>query len=424
MKVAFFLENKFYNNIDFSKPQNGNPGVRGTQYMVWMVAYLLNFRNIEVHLFAPNTDTLPKEIIVHKCETEFEAVRYAKKLEIDIVVLRGMVKNKKAYDELLKLGQKCVVWSHNFENYELANIIAENNMIKANVCVGKQQYERLVDHKAFKKSTYIYNFIDYQTYTPQKVQKNNIVMYLGSLEKGKGFYQLAKVWKKITRKVPDAQLYVLGKGNMGSDSKLGKYGLANDADEKSFMRYLTDKHENVFANVHFMGSVGGDEKIKLMNMAKVGIVNPTGKGETFCIGAIEFQALEIPVVTKKGLGLLDTVQNAQTGILTTNEHQLYKAIVKLLKNTDENRRLGKNGSSFVRDTFNSANIIYKWEQLLDGVMNDEIIEQKIPKENFFNQYKWLRLFNFKLQQLGFKTPSILKLEKIGYCIKNFGKKTI
>ena len=48
-----------------------------------------------------------------------------------------------------------------FENYELANIIAENNMIKANVCVGKQQYERLVDHKAFKKSTYIYNFIDY-----------------------------------------------------------------------------------------------------------------------------------------------------------------------------------------------------------------------------------------------------------------------
>ena len=422
MKVAFFLENKFYNDIDFSKPQNGNPGIRGTQYMVWMVAYLLSFRNIEVHLFAPNTDTLPKELVVHKCETELEAVRYTKKLNIDIIVLRGMVKNKNAYDELLKLGQKCIVWSHNFENYELANIIAENSMIKANVCVGRQQYERLVDHKVFKKSTYIYNSIDYQTYIPQKKQKQNIVMYLGALEKGKGFYKLAKVWKKIVHKVPDAQLYVLGKGNMGSNTKLGKYGLAGDTDEKKFMRYLTDKNGNVFDNVHFMGSVGGDEKMKLMNMAKVGVI--TGRVETFCIVAVEFEALGIPVISRNRSGLLDTTKNKLTGINIGCDRQLRNAVIELLKNNSKSYTYGKNGIDFVHQKFNFDDIIDSWIRLLNDVINDISVTVQKPQGEFLNDYKWLRILNSNLQKIGIKTPSLLWVKEVFFNAAIRLKKTL
>ncbi len=412
MKVGFFLENKYYDNIDFSMPENGNPGIRGTQYMFWQIAYLLSKRNIEVHMFAPNISTLPKTLFLHRCETELEAVEMAKKIEIDVIVLRGSEENKSAYDEALRLGQKCIVWSHNFESNKLANMIADNQMIKANVCVGRQQYERLIDHKAFSKSTYIYNAIDHQNYIPTDDAKENIVVYIGSLEKIKGFYKLARVWKKIVRKVPDARLIVLGKGNMGSNNKLGKYGLASKKSESEFMRHLLDKNQKILPNVNFMGTVGGELKMELMRKAKVGVVNPTGIGETFCIGAIEFQTLKVPVVSKRGNGLLDTVQNENTGLLVKNEQQLYHSVVRLLRNNIESEQFGRNGFDFVRKSFNFEGVVDLWEQLLNIMITDKQLTPKKIEGFFFDNFKWLRIANSKLQMIGIKTPSVLVFNDI------------
>lgn len=418
MKVGFFLENKYYDNIDFSNPQGGNPGIRGTQYMFWMVAYLLSKKNIEVHLFAPNTDKMPGGILVHKCETEVDAVRMSHELSLDVIILRGIVSNLDAYNEILKYNQKCIVWSHNFESNKLADAIADNDMIKANVCVGRQQYERLIDHRVFKKSTYIYNGIDYQNYEPDNnMNKENIVMYVGSLEKGKGFYKLAKVWKKVLKKVPDAKLYVVGKGNMGSNQSVGKLGLASQYDEDCFTKYLKDKKGEIIPSVHFMGNLGGEEKINLMRKAKVGVVSTTGNGETFCIVAIEFEALGIPVVSKNKYGLLDTTKDGFTSIFAGCDRQLKNAVVELLKNDNKSYSYGKNGVDFVRRKFNFDDITTSWEQLLNLIVNgDKIVTQK-PQGEFSNDYKWLRIINSKIQKVGIKTPSLLWIKDVGLCVK-------
>ena len=37
MKVAFYLDNKSHNDVDYSNPESGNPRMGGSQYMFWII---------------------------------------------------------------------------------------------------------------------------------------------------------------------------------------------------------------------------------------------------------------------------------------------------------------------------------------------------------------------------------------------------
>lgn len=52
MRIAFFLNNFYEKDIDFSHPENGNPGIRGTEYMIWQIACKLSELLPEVYLFS------------------------------------------------------------------------------------------------------------------------------------------------------------------------------------------------------------------------------------------------------------------------------------------------------------------------------------------------------------------------------------
>ena len=93
MKIGFFLENAYYNDIDFSKPENGNPGLRGTQYMTWIIACKLSQRGWNVFMFAPCIDKMPDTMTTVCCPDEKSAVRLAVKYGIDIMIFRGKHEN-------------------------------------------------------------------------------------------------------------------------------------------------------------------------------------------------------------------------------------------------------------------------------------------------------------------------------------------
>ena len=412
MKIGFFLENQYYNNVDFSHPELGNPGIRGTQYMMWIIACKLSEFH-EVYIFAPCIDKMATCLHSYICKTDQEAVLHAQELGIEILVLRAS--NDKV-DDLKKSDfgkMKVILWSHNFENYDLVNVVAQKQQIKRHVCVGRQQYERLRDHSIFKKSTYIYNALDFSILERERELKNQkIVTYVGALNDLKGFHVLAKAWKHISKLVPDAELYVLGSGDMGKGTKLGKYGLADEKYEKKFIPYLVDNNGDFIPSVHFMGNVGGVDKENIMLNTTVGVANPTGVGETFCIVATEFEALGVPVVSKKGYGLLDTVLDKKTGLLVKDEKELVSAIVQLLNDTEMNVRLGSNGYRFVRNNFSIDKVVEEWRKLINSVEKDE--KQQICCDYDYprNQYKWLREINRKLQINGIRVPSLLMWEYI------------
>ena len=415
MRVGFFLENGDYKDIDFSRPMEGNPGIRGTQYMIWTIAYFLNknYPDIETVLFAPVIEKMPSDLLCVESNSDLEALKMAPEYNVDIMVLRTYTENTEYYEYIEKCGIKCIMWSHNFENYRRAQAIYNTNAIKRNVCVGRQQYERLRDHPVFSKSVCIYNTLDFENYSkyPERGSRP-IVTYVGALNSMKGFHILAHAWPKVLKKVPDAELFVIGSGSLGANVKLGPHNLAVAAYEEKFVNYLCDNNGEILSSVHFMGNMGGEEKKKIMGMSRVGVANPTGKGETFCIVAIEFQALGVPVVSAKKNGTLDTVEDGETGLLVSDSHQLADAIITLLEDPKTAKELGDKGFEQSRIHFSIENICDQWYRLLLDVQND--IPQEVDYTYSYpkNQAKFLRELNRKFQKtaIGKRSPSILKYE--------------
>lgn len=428
MKVAFYLDNDKHLGIDYSKPENGNPGIGGSQYMFWIISYYLQkkYPDLDVYLFAENIDKMPSEMKCIKVKDIIDVVRVADEKKIDIIVCRGPYLDKKFYNELEKINLKCIVWSHNFENYENAKLISECKNIKRNVCVGKEQYDILRDNSLFKKSTYIYNTITFNLYDNIECEKiPNSVCFMGSLHEAKGFRTLAAVWPKIEKRVSESQLFVIGGGNLyDKKAKMGKYGLAEEKFEKSFIKYLVDKNGKIKDNVHFMGVVGGKEKLELMKKSCVGVVNPTGKGETFCIGAIEFEALNVPVVTIRKYSLVETVSDKVTGLLFKNDREFVKNVVTLLNNNDLRVSIEKNGNEFVKNKFDLDNIVNQWYNLLLDVYNDVEQKQNLQCDNMWNNRKWLREANRKIQKILPFMPSVLWYESLPRMTKSMLRKVL
>ncbi|MEH7175205.1 glycosyltransferase family 4 protein, partial [Priestia megaterium] len=329
------------------------------------------------------------------------------------------------YKQLNKHNVNTIVWGHNFSTEEELNNIYTYDNIKKYICVSNQQYQMLRDHSVFGKSTYIFNAIDTQLYSINK--KTNVsnykVCYIGSIVPAKGFHYLAREWSKIIRKVPEAELHVIGSGRLYDDNtEMGKYGISSKEYEEKFMKYLTDRDGNIKKNIIFHGIKGGKEKVEIMSEASVGIVNPTAKTETFGIGAIEFQALKVPVVTKAKYGHFDTVSNHKSGYLTYSRRGFRSQIINLLKNKNQQEKMGMYSREFVEDNFDIYKIIIQWDILLSNIETNPNRSGSL-KDYIFQNKIWLREMNriFKKNKFLKNAPSIIgyrdKVKKIIRLVK-------
>lgn len=413
MKIGFYLNNKELSQVDFSHPEKGNPGIRGTEYMIWEVACGLADGFAEVYLFAPCVESFPPSVIAVECRNESEALQNAKRLNIDIMVLRSLGENMGMFGLIDHYGINCVMWSHNLETYRLANAMADCRYVKRNVCVSRQQYERLRDHPVFEKSTYIFNALVFSAIpqtVPQAFNKKNIVTYIGTLEAYKGFHALANVWSSIRKQVPDAELLVLDSGDRGKLIAAGDNALLTDY-EKDLRRALSDDNGALHSGVRFMGRQQGSDKNVSIMQTKVGVANPGG-AEVFCITAVEFEAYGIPVVARKSFGLLDTVDNGKSGILIRDERELADAVVRLLLNDELCQKMGNRGVEYVRERFDMPLVIEEWKKLITEVYEDIPAKRDYRVSHPFINYKWLRELSrlWKKTPFGKNTPSMMSFE--------------
>jgi len=427
MRVGFYLNNSNYENIDFSNPEKGNPGVRGTQYMIWAVACNLarTYTDLDIVLFADVIEKMPADIECVSASGEEDALKKGKTLGVDIFVLRVSISTPESvFKTIVDLNIQCITWCHNFEDYYLAEMISNTPQIIRNVCVGRQQLERLCDHSVFKKSLYIYNALQFDEYISSYdvTARSHNVTYVGMLDSSKGFHRLARIWKRIVKIDKKAELHVIGSGSLGSKNTLGPLGLADLSYEKKIAKYICDENGEILPSIHFYGNKGGTEKIDLMSKAKVGIANPTGIGETFCIVAVEFEALGVPVVSAKYGGLLDTVENKRTGLLAKKDMGLVRAIIKLLNDDEYNHELGNRAAVFSREKFGFEVALKEWHELLLDA--EHYKSGKYTKFNYIlNQLKMCRIIIKGIKSIrvfsGF--PSLLKCD---YLIRRGAKSVI
>ena len=409
MNIGLFFNDKGFSDLDLSTPVLGNNGVGGTQYCFLMLAdALAKYTDHNVIFYHYNKNILPQNVESHKIIAREEIITRAKEDSIDILIFKSEGINE-FVKNLHKSDIHAIVWAHNYLYSEELQEYCENPNISRVVFVGHEMYDRYIDHPITKKATYIYNMFDGRAFTARQIPSSSSVTYTGSLIPAKGFLMLASVWKEIVQAVPDAQLYVIGNGKLyDRNAELGAYGIAEKSYENQFMPFLT-QNGHIMDNVHFLGTMGM-EKVGIYEKTTVGVMNPTGKTETFGLSAVEMAACGIPVVTKRANGLYDTVINGKTGYLIRNKKELARRIIELLNNKALNQRMGANGKKFADSVFLPESIVEEWNVLFDNVMACKNSQPIQPSKHYLNNLKWLRVINRKLQNTGIKMKPIIDVE--------------
>jgi glycosyltransferase involved in cell wall biosynthesis len=365
-RVAFFLDTRRIRSADLRDVDRGNPGIGGTEYMFFLVAAYLA-RTHQVSMYVTVAGSYPTGIRYVVVPSIHEATVAIQSAGEDIVILRESEVLPNVV--LLKsMKPRVLVWAHNFSSRRTLKACARLPCIVRYLCVSREQHERLRHEDVLRKSDYIFNGVVTKT-SPTGLQPptQDNVFYMGSLVKGKGFHVLARHWGDIARAVPTARLHVVGSRRLYNErASLGPLGIASPRYERQFARYVME-HGRLRKDIVLHGILGAD-KWRLLREAKVAVTNPTGAGETFCLSAVEFGLLGVPVVTRNEGGPIDVVENGVSGILFDDERELPGAVVGLL--TDENRRaeMGRSAMARVRSRFDIEVVIEKWQEVIQEIL--------------------------------------------------------
>lgn len=418
MKLGIFLNNLEIDKLDYSNPLEFNPGIAGTIFQLILFIKLIKQEetNIELTIFSPILSNLKSDnnIIVREEEMVFETKSFS---ELDIYLTTSItnINLSKIHNKKVKF----IFWAHNylFSN-QLEDIISSKLVFRIVFC-GKQFYDRYIDHNISIYSTYIFNMIPYYKAKAKNFTIPNFnITYIGAIIPSKGFLIVAKSWKKIIKKIPNAKLNVIGSGALYNRSiKLGKYSLAEEKFEKKIIKQLKKADSNL-SSIKFWGVLGEKEKRNIISNTSVGIMNPSARTETFGISSIDFQQQNIPVVIRMKNGLLDTFLPGKTGLGYKHSFCLSNKIIKLYSNPVLRSKLGSSSDLFVNNNFEAKLIFKRWINLLTDFQNNQLPLYEKPTNFYFNNFKWIRIiirwirFNLGVQLF----PPLINIETLIYKI--------
>lgn len=409
IKVCFYHPDKTFPDVDCTHLGKGNPGVGGSDYALLLVAEKLAITSDKLSVFVATQSNNPRIPVangkLHRLYAKDQSVLLKEIIDngISVIVFRyGIICTDDEFFVKIQGKAKVVIWCHNTVPLDDLNKFCKIDSVGRLISVTKEQMDLYIDHNAYKISDYIYNALPEELISDSRksivpyLDRPKNVVYMGSLVPAKTFHILAKAWPEVLKKVPEAQLYVIGSGQLYSrEQSLGKYGIAEASYENSFMQYLTNDKGDILESVHFMG-VLGSEKNDVMRNARVAVPNPRGDTETFCICAIEMQLAGCLLTTISMSAYLDTV-NPQFSILYNNTNKLAESIIKLL-NYNVNHNIDDE-IDFVDYKFNLNNIITEWERLFTTCLWDgsHIHPFKLTHPNY--KLKWLRNINRTIRDI-------------------------
>lgn len=414
INIGLYIEGIGLHELDMRHPNEGNPGIGGTQYCFLLLAYYFSkayHKDFNISIISHIPLQLPSNIYNLVINELNDIAKY----KYDIVILKTPQK-KESYNIISKLhGIKFITWSHNFLYSSTARLVSDTPNIIANVFVGKQMYDFYFDDDIIKKSTYIYNIVPDpfgSKPTIRHIPSHPVLTFMGSLTIEKGIITLLKLWKKVSKKYPEAKLNIIGGGNLyNREKELGSLGIVDKNTENLIRPYITTEDGKLDDRITFHGILG-KEKYDIFLNSTVGIVNPSAKTETFGMGIIEMACASLPVVTRNWNGHLDTALNNKTALLGFSISSMAHAIDLLIQDPNLNTLLGKEAKNQA-ERFSPENVLPQWKMLIDNISNNNYrLKLLNPSAPYWNNYKFIRSINAFLRRTCHCSflPSIVEYE--------------
>lgn len=183
--------------------------------------------------------------------------------------------------------------------------------------------------------------------------KRNI-LFVGRLDKRKGFKYLLQAFAQVKKAVPEARLMVVG---------------AYDKEDKA--PYVLYARQHRLRDVRFIGYVSEDDLPRYYRTCHVFCAPSTGF-ESFGIILLEAMAAGKPIVASNIAGYRSVLEDGEEGLLVEpeDERDLAEALIRLLQDPAQRRRMGHKGQAKAT--------AYSWQKVAQQVLDyyQELLERK------------------------------------------------
>ena len=157
MKIGIYLENKGIPDVDLSRPDKGNPGCGGTEYIFATLPYYLAKLHREICtpvLLANHTGLLPENVETTQASDVYEAARQTKRQGCDFF-LYGPKRREEidVLDLIVELEFPTICWARLTPTSPYLRRMARTDIFRALVCMGYEQYDQLQDTPVCGKLT-------------------------------------------------------------------------------------------------------------------------------------------------------------------------------------------------------------------------------------------------------------------------------
>ncbi len=199
--------------------------------------------------------------------------------------------------------------------------------------------------------TYIANGIHAESYKPKKVVRDeNMIFFMGRLEKRKGARQAIKAFQVLKQSKPDAYLKIAGDGPL----------------RKSLEQYVADYS---IEDVEFLGFIDDATKLKLLNTCSI-YTSPALYGESFGIVLAEAMAMQAPIVCHSNPGYSWVMKGTgRLSLVDCKDKNAYAQRMKMMMEEQELRTLWQNWAKEYVKQFDYKKIVDEYEKLYISAMN-------------------------------------------------------
>ena len=240
-----------------------------------------------------------------------------------------------------------------YKKNRIVSTLAKVSTIVANSNYTRELVKKLIQDKDQIKVIYpgANDLRSIQAENFMTIEGDPVLLTLARLDKRKGHAKIIEVLKKLILKFPKINYFIAGEGS-----------------EKSNLQKLASVH-NLEKSVHFTGIVNDSQKKYLFENVDLMIMPTLDESdnrsiEGFGISYLEASFFGIPSLASNVGGTPEAVQHDKTGLIISDQEELYCALKKLLSNKEKLNQLGKNAKKRAIEEFTWEIVSNKYLSLI------------------------------------------------------------